>query len=160
MASVRVRLSGSTIHWPGYCACCLLALDGRSAKPGRDGLAVPWCEDCQRHVSMHKVERFALNGRWVSLGLFALLLAAGLLLLRGMSKIFTLGASATFLLFAGFLAAVRRLRLEDRKDSCQSWAFPVRVVARDAAGVLVECDNADFAVLLVEANPGATMGAP
>ncbi|HEY3445592.1 MAG TPA: hypothetical protein VGK67_04465 [Myxococcales bacterium] len=157
MAPVRVTLASapSAIQWPRYCGCCLLALD-EPAKPGRDGLAVPWCEDCQRHASMHKVERFARWARWASWGLFASLLAlAASPVLRGRPKWLTYGAAGAFLFLALGLMAVLKLKLEDRKESCAAAGPPVRLVAKAAGATEVECDNADFALLLAEGNPGS-----
>ena len=156
MAPVRVTIpAGAPIHWPGYCSCCLLALD-RSAKPGQGGLAVPWCEDCQRHASMAKVERAARRARWASWALFAILLAlAASPILRGRPKWLSYGAAGTFLFLALGLIAVSKLKLEDRKESCASSALPVRQLANGPGGLELECDSADFALLLHEANPGS-----
>ncbi|MGC4116716.1 MAG: hypothetical protein QM765_19570 [Myxococcales bacterium] len=157
MASIRVRLPTSNVQWPRYCGCCLLALD-EPAKRNKDGLAVPWCEDCQRHASMHKVERFARWARWACLGLFVLFLGIGLSpMVRGRPKWLSYGMAGAFLFLAGALAVLLKLRLEDRKESCAAPGYPVRLVARDAQGLEVECDNADFAMLTVEGNPGAKM---
>jgi hypothetical protein len=150
--ALRVSVPQAGLRWPRYCACCLLALDA-PGQPGADGLEVPWCDDCRRHSGMRRVEggvRWARRGSWA---VAALGLALWFTPIR--PRWYFLGLSGTFFFLALGLAAMARLKLEDRKESCAAAGPPVRLVGRTAQALELECDNADFAGLLAEANPGA-----
>lgn len=147
-APVRVRLPMSP-RFPAYCACCLLAQDA----PGRPvaGLAVPWCEDCRRHVSLRRVDRGAGWGKLVAWALAVILLLPAAFARGWHAWGFRIG-TVTFFFLGVALSALSHLRLEDRKETCASFGVPVRVVERDATGMVLECDNPDFASPLREAN--------
>ncbi|MBI5546711.1 MAG: hypothetical protein HY901_22740 [Deltaproteobacteria bacterium] len=156
---VRLRLSQPSPVVPRYCACCLLWLD--SQPPVRiQGFEVPWCEDCRRHSSMRKAHRGAAAARSLAWGL-ALACVLGFVAVGSGGRRIWLGAMAVTLLFLGMgLSALTRLRLEDRKESCAASGPPLRVLSRDGSGWVLECDNADFALLLAEANPSSRLGVP
>lgn len=137
---------------PRYCACCLLSLERASAT--RRGLELPWCEDCRQHTSMHKLHRGARWGKLVAWALALLLLVASLA--PGIHWILWLrGMVITFVFLGMALSALGRLRLEERKESCRASGPPLDVLAHDAAGWTVECASPEYALLLLEANPGA-----
>jgi hypothetical protein len=120
-------------------------------------LEVPWCEDCRRHVSQHRLDRVASVAKKLSwLAALACFVLAVLPGVRGLVMWGLRFSVGTFVLLAVGATVVTRLRLEDRKETCSAVGRPAQVLAHDAAGWDLQCENPDWANLCLEANPGAT----
>ena len=151
---VRVRLPGRSVTFPRLCACCLLSLEELPEQArAADELSTPWCQDCRHHSAMRKVDRALRTVKLGSWSLMVLCIAVSFAV-RGLPQLFLRITAASLLLLAGGLTGLSRIHFEDRKETCTAPGIPVRAMPGGDA-LELECDNPDFASLLVEANPGA-----
>lgn len=156
---VRVRIDAEHPVVPRYCACCLLSMHEEPA-PEKQGLELPWCEDCRRHAQLRVVDRVARGARWGAWLLAAAGVLGFLLAQRGISRIVAGGAAVSFLFIAIGLSGLARMRFEERKESCAATGRPGTAARRPDGGWEVSCESVEYARLLAEANPGARVEEP